>query len=86
MKKLLALAATMIVCAVPALAQDDRPDAECKEPQTTGSLHTERHRPAFMGSPLTSVDVTPPEESWQEQAREDAERHRRVEIEGCRVD
>lgn len=85
MKKLLALVATMVVCASPALAQGDQPEAGCDDQQTTGSLPMRARRPAAMGLPSARVVVTPPEDSWQQQAQEDAERRRRQEAEGCPV-
>ncbi|MGH1571841.1 hypothetical protein ACRAWG_15585 [Methylobacterium sp. P31] len=85
MKKLLALVATMVVCAGPALAHGDQPDADCDDHQTTGSLPMRTHGPAAMGLRSARVRVTPPEDSWQQQAQEDAERRRREEAEGCPV-
>ncbi|KAA0124818.1 hypothetical protein CIW48_06180 [Methylobacterium sp. P1-11] len=86
MKTLSLLAAAMIVCAAPALAQDDRSGDGCEDPQTTGALPAQLRKPAFMGPLSNRVQVTPPEESWQEQAQEGAERRRREEAEGCPVD
>lgn len=86
MKKLSAPVAAMLVCAAPALAQAYEPDDACGGPQTTGSLPVELHKPTFMGALSGRVETTPPEESWQEQAKEDAERRRREEVEGCSVE
>ncbi len=83
MNKLLAFVSVLIVCAAPALAQVNRTETGCTDPQTTGSLSAEA--PDLRTASMASIrqKVTPPEESWQEQAREDAERRRRGEAEGC---
>lgn len=86
MKKLSALAVAAIAYATPALAQGDRSDDACADPLTTGSLPVEVHGPAFAGGPSPRVKMTPPEESWQEQAREYAAVRRREEAAGCPVD
>jgi hypothetical protein len=82
MRELLLLAAAMTVCAAPVLAEADRPDRDCS-PQTTGSLPSEGHGVRGVDSLLTGVKVAPPEESWQDQARENAELRRREKAEGC---
>jgi hypothetical protein len=81
--KFLALAATLVVCATPARAQVTRADPACEDPQTTGSLPGKALGAApLMGRPAR-IAMTPPEDSWQEEAREGAERRRREEAEGC---
>lgn len=77
MKKLSALVALMIACTAPALAQGGGPDADCVDQQTTGSLSSAARRPAFLAARSARVKMTPPEESWQERAQEDAEQRRR---------
>ena len=86
MKSLFAFVATLIVCASPALAAGDRPDLGCDDPRTTGSLPTETSGPAASRDEFGRVEMTPPEDSWQEQAQQNAERRRRERAEGCPVD
>ena len=90
MRTLIAFTSVMIVCAGPALAQTGRPGGNCgDDPETTGalpadprSLYLPGERPA---RDQDTVEITPPEESWQAAAREDAER-RRCAILACGVD
>ncbi|MDP4025738.1 hypothetical protein Q8W71_24200 [Methylobacterium sp. NEAU 140] len=84
MRKLLAITVMMLACTAPALAQADRLDRAC-DPQTTGSLHVGPQGPHPMGARTDKIEVTPPEESWQEEAQEEAERRRQHLIE-CGVD
>ncbi|SFM16493.1 hypothetical protein [Methylobacterium pseudosasicola] len=86
MTRFLALVATLIVCATPSLAEGDRRNLGCDDPRTTGSLPMEVHGPAALGTASRRVEVTPPEDSWQEQAQQNAERRRREQAEGCPVD
>lgn len=86
MNRFLAIVAMLIVCAPPALAEGDRLDLGCEDPQTTGSLPTETQGPAVLGTAFGKVEITPPEESWQEQAQQNAERRRRERAEGCPID
>lgn len=86
MKKLLALISALVVCAAPALAQNSRIGTGCADPQTTGSLPAGMAATSFAIIASSRQKVIPPEESWQEQARENAERRRREEAEGCSVE
>ncbi|MCJ2058143.1 hypothetical protein MKL09_16455 [Methylobacterium sp. J-048] len=86
MKSLLAFVATLIVCAAPALAEGDRLGLGCDDPRTTGSLPADAPGPAILGDDFGRVEMTPPEDSWQEQAQQNAERRRRERAEGCPAD
>lgn len=80
MKRLTLAVTIMIACAAPARALDPRPDPGCEDPSTTGALPTGT---VSAGARPARIAVTPPEESWQAEARADAERRRREEAEGC---
>ncbi|MCJ2142352.1 hypothetical protein [Methylobacterium sp. E-066] len=86
MNRFLAIVATLIVCATPALAEGDWADRGCEEPQMTGSLPTKPLGPTTLGIASNKVEMTPPEDSWQEQAQQNAERRRRERAEGCPID
>lgn len=86
MKKLLAFAAAMIVCAGPALAQTDRPARDCgQDPETTGALPADPRSLYMPGEGPVRADPDPPAESWQAEARENSEQRRR-DLLGCGVD
>ncbi|XYD12271.1 hypothetical protein R1A27_30175 (plasmid) [Methylobacterium sp. NMS12] len=90
MRTLIAFTSVMIVCAGPAFAQAGRLDGNCgDDPETTGALSADPRSLYLPGERPTqdqdTVEITPPEESWQEAAREDAERRRRG-ILACGVD
>jgi hypothetical protein len=82
MRKILLFAAAMAVGTAPVLAEADRLNRTCSPP-TTGSLPSDMNDLEGANSLSTRVKVTPPEDSWQERAREDAELRRREEAEGC---
>ena len=85
MKALLAIAAAMVVCAGPALAQADQPARYCDmDPETTGSLAADPRSLYLPGQHPIRVDRDPPE-SWQAEARETAEQ-RRQDLLACGVD
>ena len=86
MKHRFAFLALMIVCASPALARGDRSGPGCDDPQTTGSLPTGMRDLDALAVESDRVAVIPPEDSWQEQAQQNAERRRRERAEGCGVD
>jgi hypothetical protein len=86
MKKLFTVAAMMIVSTASGLAQNDLSLATCSTPQTTGALQVDGFGPKTLGSVWAGIKMTSPEESWQERARENAERRRRLEAEGCLAD
>lgn len=86
MLKLLALAAAMVVCAGPALAQADQLVRNCDmDPETTGSLATDPRSVYLPGQRPARVDRDPPEVSWQAEARESSEQ-RRHDLLDCGVD
>ena len=86
MNKLIALTVAATVCAGPAFAQAHRPSQDCgHDPQTTGSLTVDPRSLHLPGERPDRVKVTAPEDSWQEEAREEAERHRR-DLLACGVD
>ena len=86
MNKLIAFTLAATVCAGPAFAQAHRPGQECgQDPETTGSLTVDPRSLHLLGERPDRVKVTPPEDSWQEEAREEAERHRR-DLLACGVD
>jgi hypothetical protein len=86
MSRFLAIVATLIVCATPALAEGDEPDVGCDDPRTTGSLPTGAIGSTALGIASGRIEMTPPDESWQEQAQQNAERRRRERAEGCPLD
>ncbi|MGU3666725.1 hypothetical protein ACLBX9_21245 [Methylobacterium sp. A49B] len=86
MRQLLAFTSAMIVCAGAALAQTDPPDRDCShDPETTGSLSLDPRSLHLPAARPGRVEVTPPEDSWQEEARENAEQRRR-DLLACGVD
>jgi hypothetical protein len=86
MRQLIAFTSAMIVCAGPALAQTDPPDRDCgHDPETTGSLSLDPRSLHLPSEKADRVAVTPSEDSWQEEARENAERRRR-DLLACGVD
>jgi hypothetical protein len=86
MNKLIAYTVAATVCAGPAFAQAYRPGQDCgQDPETTGSLTVDPRSLHLPGERSDRVKVTPPEDSWQEEAREEAERHRR-DLLACGVD
>ena len=86
MRKLLAIAAAMIVCAGPALAQVDQPARDCgQDPETTGALAGDPRSLLMPGERLVTADTDPPEVSWQDEARENSEQRRR-DLLACGVD
>lgn len=86
MNKLIAFTLAATVCAGPAFAQVHRPALDCDhDPETTGSLTADPRSLLLPGERPDRVKVTPPEDSWQEEAREEAERHRR-DLLACGVD
>ncbi|MCJ2067942.1 hypothetical protein MKK75_03815 [Methylobacterium sp. J-030] len=86
MRRLLALAAAMVVCAGPALAQVDLPARDCdQDPETTGALATDPRSVYPPGQHPVQADRDPPEVSWQDEARETFEQ-RRQDLLDCGVD
>ena len=78
MPKLLAIAAAMIVCAVPALAQLDQLTRDCDmDPETTGSLAADPRSLLMPGERPVRADPDPPEVSWQDEAQGNSEQRRR---------
>jgi hypothetical protein len=73
MKLPLVGATALILSAAPALAHNTPPDGDCY-PQTTGSLPTQAQGPNAARDASVRVPAKPPEESWQEEFREDATR------------
>ena len=86
MNRFLATVATLIVCAAPALAESDESRLGCDDPRTTGSLPAGARGSTALGLATSRTEMTPPEECWQEQAQQNAERRRRERAEGCPVD
>ena len=84
MNRVFAVVAAILVSAAPAFAQGDQPDLGCGDPQTTGSLPDPAQGVRAMDA--AKLEVTPPEDSWQEQAQVNAERRRRARAEGCPTD
>jgi hypothetical protein len=84
--KMLILAAVMVVCAAPALAQADQVARVCdQDPETTGALAADPRSLYLPGERPVRPDPDPPEVSWQDQARENAEWRKRYLL-GCGVD
>lgn len=85
MRKLLAIAAAIVVCAGPALARADQPALDCdQDPETTGSLAADPRSLLKPGERPVRADPDPPEVSWQDEARETVEQ-RRQDLLGCEV-
>lgn len=74
MRKLISMAAAMVVCAGPALAQADQPARDCnQDPETTGALLGDPRSLYMPGERPVRADPDPPEVSWHDEARENAE-------------
>ncbi|MDP4022994.1 hypothetical protein Q8W71_10195 [Methylobacterium sp. NEAU 140] len=85
-KTLAALTAMMVVCAAPALAGADPSGRDCgNDPETTGALSADPRSLHLPGERPNRVGAIPPEESWQEEARESAEQRWR-DLLACGVD
>jgi hypothetical protein len=78
MRKMLILAAAMVVCAAPAFAQVGQLARDCdQDPETTGALAADPRSLYLPGERPVRADLDRPEESWQDRARENAEQRRR---------
>jgi hypothetical protein len=84
MKKPLLCIAVSVLYAAPGFAQCNKVDLACGDIGSTGS--SPAFPPELSGRRVNSnrMRITPPEESWQEMAQEDAEERRRQEVDGCR--
>ena len=86
MRKLLAFAVAVVVCAGPALALADQPARDCdRDPETTGALPGDPRSLYLPGERPVKADRDPPEASWQDEARETSEQRRRNLL-ACGVD
>ncbi|GAB6971909.1 hypothetical protein [Methylobacterium phyllosphaerae] len=86
MRRLLAFAAAMVVCACPALAQAGQPSRDCNmDPETTGALPADPRSLYMSGEHPVRADPDPPAASWQDEAQENSEQRRR-DLLGCGVD
>jgi hypothetical protein len=86
MRKLHAIAAAMVVCAGPALAQADQTVRDCdQDPETTGALPADPRSLYMPGEGPIRANTDPPEVSWQAEARESSEQRRR-DLLDCGVD
>ena len=86
MRKLLAIAAAMVVCAGPAFAEVGQPARDCgQDPETTGALAGDPRSLLMPGERLVRADIDPPEVSWQSEAQETSEQRRR-DLLACGVD
>ena len=78
MRKLLVIAAAMVVCAGPALAQADQQARKCdQDPETTGALPADPRSLYMPGERSLRADPDPPEMSWQDEAQENSEQRMR---------
>jgi hypothetical protein len=86
MRKLLALAAAITVCAGPTFAQASQPARDCdRDPETTGTLAADPRSLLLPGEQTARADPDAPDVSWQDEARESSEQRRRDLLE-CGVD
>lgn len=86
MRKLLAFAVAIVVCAGPTLALADQPARDCdREPETTGTLSGDPRSLYLPSERPVKADRDPPEVSWQDEARETSEQRRR-DLLDCGVD
>ncbi|MCJ2053885.1 hypothetical protein [Methylobacterium sp. J-070] len=86
MRKLLAIAAALVVWAGPALAGADQPARDCdRDPETTGALPADPRSLYMLGERPVRADPDPPEASWQDEARASSEQRRR-DLLDCAVD
>lgn len=86
MRRLLAVAAAMVMCAGPALAQTGELARGCdQDPEMTGSLTADSRSIYLPGQHPARADRDPPEVRWQDEARESSEQRRRDLLE-CGVD
>ncbi|WP_457107010.1 hypothetical protein [Methylobacterium sp. P5_C11] len=86
MRKLLAFAVAIVVCAGSTLALAEQPARDCsQDPETTGALSGDPRSLYLPGQRPGKADPDPPEASWQDEARENSEQRRRYLLE-CGVD
>lgn len=86
MRKLLAIAAVLVVCTGPAFAEVGQPTRNCdQDPETTGALAGDPRSLLMPGERLVRADTDPPEVSWQSEAQESSEQRRR-DLLACGVD
>ncbi|WP_290356250.1 hypothetical protein [Methylobacterium longum] len=86
MRKLLAIAAALAVCAGPAVAQAHQPARDCnQDPETTGALPADPRSLYMPGERPVRTDSDPPEVSWQDEAQGNSEQRRR-DLLACGVD
>lgn len=86
MRKLPAIAAALIVCAAPTLAEAHQWARDCdQDPETTGALASDPRSLYMPGERPVRADTDLSEVSWQDEAREISEQRRR-DLLACGVD